>query len=65
MDSRNGNLYSTHVDALTAGVPPEHIEMVNTRTITSGPFKGRTYVVNPDGRLGRRVQRPTDAGAAE
>lgn len=57
MDTRNGNLYDSRLAALADDVPNEAIEQVEVITIQAGPFKGRTYVKNPDGSLGRRVQR--------
>lgn len=56
MDTRNGDLYPTKLDAIEAGVPEHHVEEVDVITIEAGPFKGRKYVRLEDGRLGRRVQ---------
>ena len=35
-------------------------ETVTVKTIRNGPFKGRHYLVNPDGSLGRRVRKLPD-----
>jgi hypothetical protein len=67
MDTRNGNLYNTRDEAIAAGVPEQFIAPVNVTetgdviTVTSGPFKGRQYVRNSDGSLGRRVRELTHA----
>lgn len=55
MDTRNHEIYPSRESATNAGVPDEHIEQVDVMTITSGPFKGRRYLKNADGSLGRRV----------
>jgi hypothetical protein len=55
MDDRTRKTYPTRDDAIKAGVPLEHIKEVNITTLTSGPFKGRSYEVLPDGKLGKRV----------
>lgn len=47
-------MFTSRLAALRAGATST--AAVTVRTIPSGPFKGRTYVVNPDGTLGRRVR---------
>lgn len=53
MDTRNGNLYPNAQAAYDAGVPEEHIHKVHVTS--SGPFKGRIYLLNDDDSLGQRV----------
>ena len=60
MDLRTGRTYDSQADALAAGVPASDIVEVeqtidgpNVRTITTGPFKGRTYVRNERGQMVR------------
>lgn len=55
MDTRNFDIYPSLDEAKAAGVPDQHIEQVDVVTIQSGPFKGRKYLRNEDGTLGRRV----------
>ncbi len=55
MDDRNGQLYPDRESAIADKVPPEHVLEVLVKTIDSGPFKGRKYVVDEQGKLGRRV----------
>ena len=55
MDTRNFEIHPSLEAALDAGVPKQHLEQVDVVTIQSGPFKGRQYLRNLDGSLGRRV----------
>lgn len=55
MDTRTHEIYPSLNEALDAGVPKQHLEQVEVITIQNGPFKGRQYLRNDDGSLGRRV----------
>lgn len=44
MNNVNNTLYESREAALVAGVPAEHINMVEVVKPHNGPFKGRTYV---------------------
>lgn len=55
MDTRTFETYPSLDAALDAGVPKDRVEQVDVVTIHSGPFKGRQYLKNEDGSLGRRV----------
>lgn len=58
MDAK-GLVYPSRAAALNAGVSLKDTQLVKVRTIGNGPFKGRKYLVNTDGSLGRRVKEHT------
>jgi hypothetical protein len=58
MDMPTGRIYESREAAIAAGVKEDNLRMVNytIKEIASGPFKGRKYVLNPDGSLGKRIR---------
>lgn len=54
--SKAGILYKNREDALNDGIPESHIKDVDVITVKNGPFMGRRYLIEPNGRPGRRVK---------